>query len=190
MKSAGAVFDVTARFSGNKLPKAGMAPPVQLDVVKSFPVETFAYIAFVSKGSTTGADYEKQLLDSIRSADPDTAKQTELGMRQMGQALGVTFAKLIDSLGSQGAIGVAAPETFFLDPTKGPQQAHELAAFAVMQLGDETPLKTALAKMRQQFGAALDQERPSRRPPTATSSLPKPTSSRSACTSSSSGNSS
>jgi hypothetical protein len=158
MKSAGAVFDVTARFSGSKLPKSGVSPPVQLDVVKRFPAETFAYIAFVSKGSTTGADYEKQLLDSIRSADPDTAKQTELGMRQMEQALGVTFAKLIDSLGSQGAVGVAAPETFFLDPTKGPQQAHELAAFAVMQLGDETPLKTALAKVRQQFGAALDQE--------------------------------
>ncbi len=144
LKSAGAVFDVTARFSGSKLPKAGMCPAVQLDVVKRFPVETFAYVAFVSKGSTTGAKYQ-QLLESIRGADPGRPGRTELGLRQMGQALGVTFAKLIDSLGSQGAVGVAAPETFFLDPSKGPQQAHELAAFAVMQLGDETPLKTALS---------------------------------------------
>jgi hypothetical protein len=158
MKSAGAVFDVTARFSGDKLPKSGVTPPIELDLVKRFPAETFAYIAFVSKGATTGADYEKQLLDSIRGVDAATAKQTELGLRQMEQSLGVTFAKLIDSLGNQGAIGVAAPETFFLDPSKGPQQVHELAAFAVMQLGDEVPLKTALAKLQKLAGAALEQQ--------------------------------
>ena len=158
MKDAGAVFDVTARFSGNKYPKAGAGKPLKLDAAKRLPAETFAYMAFTPKPNMTGADVEKQLLENLTALDKDNAVRTEQQLREMERAMGVTFTKLVDSIGEQSVIGFAAPDTFTVDPTKGDKQMMDMAAFAVIKLGDETPLKTVLGKLKEQFGPMIERE--------------------------------
>ncbi len=158
IKDAGAVFDLTARFSGNKYPKSGMAAPIPLDVVKRLPAETFAYAAFMPRGNMTGAEAEKQLLDQLGSVDKEQAVQVEKQLRDMERGIGVTFIKLVDSIGQQGVIAVAAPDTFTVDPTRGEKQVMDLAAFAVVKLTDEAPLKAALAKLKEQAGAAIEDQ--------------------------------
>ncbi|HEV8244966.1 MAG TPA: hypothetical protein VGP93_04330 [Polyangiaceae bacterium] len=158
VKDAGAVLDMTARFTGNKYPKSGMAAPIKLDIVNRLPAETFAYAAFMPRGNMTGAEAEKQVLDQVGAISKEEAVHTEAQLREMERAIGVTFTKLVDSIGEQAVIAVAAPDTFTIDPARGEKQLTDLAAFVVIKLNDEAPLKTGLAKLKELEGRSIEEQ--------------------------------
>jgi hypothetical protein len=154
---AGALLKLMGRFKGTQLPKA-IQPPVKLDIVNRLPAETFAYIAFTSKGTEKGADVQKRLVDQVKGADPSSAASIEQNLAQMEAEIGVSLAKLIDGLGGQGVLGVAAPQGFRYDPARGTDQMSDFAAYAAFQLSDEATFKTALTNIRAKLGPMVERE--------------------------------
>ncbi len=153
VKSAGFVTSLTGRIMGSKLPKASSyEPPGKLDLPNRLPVETLAYAAFQTQTKMTGADLQKLLFEQMEAADPRAKRQAEQGLGQLEQALGVSMTKLIDGLGSEAVLAIAAPADVALDASlilQGPKAAANFNMTWVQLLKDETEYKRLAAQLKQ-----------------------------------------
>jgi hypothetical protein len=155
VKSAGFVTSLTGRIMGSKLPKASTyEAPGKLELPNRLPVETFAYAAFQTQTKMTGADVQKLLFDQLEAADPRSKHQAEQGLAQIEQTLGVSMAKLIDGLGGEAVLAIAAPTDVVLDASilaQGPQAAANFNMTWVMQLKDDSEYKRLAAQLKQKI---------------------------------------
>ena len=155
VKSAGFVTTLTGRVMGSKLPKASSyEAPTKLELPNRLPVETFAYAAFQTQSKMTGAELQKLLFDQLEAADARSKRQAEQGLAQIEQGLGVSMAKLIDGLGGEAVLALAAPANLALDASivsQGPQAAANFNMTWVMQLKDESEYKRLAAQLKQKI---------------------------------------
>ena len=128
--------------------------PAKLELPNRLPVETFAYAAFQTQTKLTGAELQKLILDQLEAADPRSKRQAEQGLAQMEQALGVSMAKLVDGLGGEAVLAMAAPADVSLDAATLAQGAQAAANFNVtwvQQLKDDTEYKRLAAQLKQKI---------------------------------------
>lgn len=155
VKSAGFVTSLTGRVMGSKLPKASSyEPPAKLELPNRLSAETFAYAAFQTQTKMTGADLQKLLFDQLEAADPRSKRQAEQGLAQVEQGLGVSMSKLIDGLGGEAVLAVAAPADVALDASiiaQGPQAAASFNMTWVMQLKDDAEYKRLASQLKQKI---------------------------------------
>jgi hypothetical protein len=159
VKSAGFVGTLTGRVIGSKLPKASSYdPPVKLELPARLPVETFAYVALQTQMKMSGAEAQKMLLEQLEAANPRSAREAQQGVEQMEKALGVSLAKLIDGLGGEAALAIAAPADLSLDAgllSPGPQAAANFNVTWVQQLKDDAELKRLSTQLKQKLIPAV-----------------------------------
>jgi hypothetical protein len=152
VKPAGFVTSLTGRIIGSKLPKASTyQAPAKLELPNRLPVETFAYAAFQTQTKMTGADVQKLIFDQLASADARSQRQAEQGLAQLEQALGVTMAKLIDGLGSEAVLALAARPDVALDAAtlaQGPKAAADFNMTWVQELKDDGEYKRLAAQLK------------------------------------------
>jgi hypothetical protein len=155
VKPAGFVTSLTGRIIGSKLPKASTyTAPAKLELPNRLPVEAFAYVAVQTETKMTGADLQKLLLDQIGAAEPRSRREVEQGLAQLEQLLGVSMVKLVDGLGGEAALAVAAPLDAALDAatlSQGPQAAAKLNVTWVQQLKDDSEYKRLAAQLKQKL---------------------------------------
>jgi hypothetical protein len=153
VKPAGFVTSLTGRIIGSKLPKASSyEPPAKLELPNRLAVETFAYAAFQTQTKMSGADVQKLIFDQLQAAEPRSKREAEQGLAQMEQVLGVSFAKLVDGLGAEAVLAMAAPVDVALDPSvmaQGPQAAASFNITWVQQLKDDGEYKRLAAQLKQ-----------------------------------------
>jgi hypothetical protein len=152
VKSAGFVTSLTGRIIGSKLPKASAYVPAgKLELPNRLPVETFAYVGFQTQSKMTGAELQKLLLEQMEAAEPRSRHQAEQGLAQMEQALGVSMAKLIDGVGNEAVLAIAASPDLSVDAAtlaQGPQAAAKLNVTWVQELKDDTEYKRLAAQLK------------------------------------------
>jgi hypothetical protein len=155
VKPAGFVMSLTGRIIGTKLPKASTyQPPNKLELPSRLQAETFVYAAFQTETKLTGADLQKLILDQVEAAEPRSRREVEQGLQQLEQMLGVTLAKLVDGLGPEAVLGIAAASDATLDPStlaQGPQAAAKLNVTWVQQLKDDSEYKRLAAQLKQKL---------------------------------------
>lgn len=155
VKPAGFVTSLTGRIIGSKLPKASTyTAPAKLELPNRLPVETFAYVSVQTETKMTGADLQKLLLDQVGAAEPRSRREVEQGLAQMEQLLGVSMVKLVDGLGGEAVLAVAAPLDATLDAatlSQGPQAAAKLNVTWVQQLKDDSEYKRLAAQLKQKI---------------------------------------
>jgi hypothetical protein len=155
VKSAGFITSLTGRIIGSKLPKGtSYVAPAKLELPNRLPGETFAYVAFRTETKLTGVEVQKLILEQLEAAEPRSRRQVEQGLQQMEQALGVTFAKLMDGLGGEAVLAVAAPADIALDAslvTRGPQAAADFNATWVQELKDDAEYKRLSSQLKQKL---------------------------------------
>jgi hypothetical protein len=153
VKSAGFVTSLTGRIIGSKLPKASTyEAPTKLELPNRLPAETFAYAAFQTATKMSGADVQKLIFDQMEAADPRSKRQAEEGLAQIEKALGVSMTKLVDGLGGEAVLAMAAPTDVALDASilaQGPQAAAKFNVTWVQQLKDDTEYKRLAAQLKQ-----------------------------------------
>jgi hypothetical protein len=152
VKSAGFVMSLTGRIIGSKLPKASAyVPPGKLELPNRLPVETFTYAAFQTQTKMTGAELQKLILEQMEAAEPRSRRQAEQGLAQMEQALGVSMAKLIDGVGNEAVLALAASADVAADAAtlaQGAQAAAKLNVTWVQELKDDTEYKRLSAQLK------------------------------------------
>lgn len=155
VKSAGFVTSLTGRIIGSKLPKASTyEAPTKLELPNRLPAETFAYAAFQTATKMSGADIQKLIFDQMEAADPRSKRQAEQGLAQIEQALGVSMTKLVDGLGGEAVLAMAAPADVALDASilaQGPQAAAKFNITWVQQLKDDTEYKRLASQLKQKI---------------------------------------
>ena len=153
VKPAGFITSLTGRVMGAKLPAAtALEPPETLDLAQRLPEETFAYAAFSTHGKLTGGEAQKLLLDQMAAVDPRAKNETEQGLKQLEQLLGVSVAKLIDGIGTQSVLGISTPASTSIDALGiGPQAAAHFNATWVIELKDDSEYKKLAASLKQKF---------------------------------------
>ncbi|HVY29379.1 MAG TPA: hypothetical protein VHB79_22625 [Polyangiaceae bacterium] len=159
VKPAGFVTSLTGRIIGSKLPKASSyEPPSKLELPNRLPVEAFAYTAFQTQTKLTGAEAQKLILDQLEAANPRSRREVEQGLRQIEQQLGVSFTKLVDGLGTEAVLALAAPTDLVLDASimnQGPQAASKINVTWVQQLKDDSEYKKLAAQLKQKMLPAI-----------------------------------
>jgi hypothetical protein len=152
VKPAGFLTTLTGRIIGSKLPKgSAYAPPIKLELPNRLPNETFAYVAFQTQTKLSGAELQKLLLDQLGAADARSKREAEQGLQQLEQALGVSTAKLIDGLGGEAALALAASNDVALDAAllgDGTQLAAKMNVTWVQQLKDDSEFKQLAAQLK------------------------------------------
>jgi hypothetical protein len=152
VKSAGFVTSLTGRIIGSKLPKASAYVPAgKLELPNRLPVETFAYTAFQTQTKMTGAELQKLILEQMEAAEPRSRRQAEQGLAQMEQALGVSMVKLIDGVGNEAVLAIAASADVSADAATLAQGAQAAAKFNVtwvQELKDDTEYKRLAAQLK------------------------------------------
>jgi hypothetical protein len=155
VKPAGFVTSLTGRVIGSKLPKASTyVPPAKLELSSRLAVETFAYAGFQTETKISGAEMQKLMLDQIGAAEPRSRRDVEQGLAQLEQLLGVSVAKLIDGVGGEGVLALAAPADVTLDAAtlgQGPEAAAKLNVTWVQQLKDDSEYKRLAAQLKQKL---------------------------------------
>ncbi len=155
VKAPGFVTSLTGRVIGSKLPKASSyVAPVKLELPTRLPVETFAYAAFQTEWKMTGAEMQKLILDQVEAAEPRSRRQVEQGLAQLEQALGVSVPKLVDGLGGEAVLAIAAPPELALDAatlSQGPEAAAKLNVTWVQQLKDDSEYIRLSAQLKQKL---------------------------------------
>ena len=148
---AGFVSSFIGHVSGSKLPReSAYEPPQALNLADRLPAETFAYVALSTRTKLSGAEAEKLLLDQLGSLDPRSRTQTQQGLRQLEQLLGVTASKLFEGLGGQAVLGVAAsPDTVIAQLGTGPAAAAHFNLTLIQELKDDTEFKKLAAQLKQ-----------------------------------------
>lgn len=153
VKPAGFVTSVTGRIMGSKLPKGSTyQAPAKLTLANRLPAETFAYVSFQTETKLTGAEVQKLILEQLEAAEPRSRREVEQGLQQLEQLLGVSVVKLVDGLGAEAALGLAAPADIALDASviaQGPQAAAKLNVTWVQQLKDDGEYKRLAAQLKQ-----------------------------------------
>lgn len=153
VKPAGFVTSLTGHITGSKLPRSSAyAAPQALNLGQRLPEETLAYVAASTRSQLGGADMEKMLLDQIGSVDTASRTQAEQNLRQMEQMLGVSASKLLDGIGGQSVLGIAAPSGTSLAALGIGTQA--LAQFNVtwmLELKDDSEYKKLAAQLKQKI---------------------------------------
>jgi hypothetical protein len=159
VKAAGFVGTLTGRVIGSKLPKSSSyEPPAALELPNRLAVETFAYIALQTQMKMSGADAQKALLDQLEAANPRGRREAEQGILQLESALGVTLAKLLDGLGGESTLALAAPSDLSLDAgllSPGPQAAANFNLTWVQQLKDDAEFRRLSAQLKQKLLPAV-----------------------------------
>jgi hypothetical protein len=159
VKPAGFVTRLTGRIIGSKLPKAATyVAPVKLDLPSRLPVEAFAYASFQTETKMSGADLQKLILDQVGAAEPRSRREVEQGLAQLEQQLGVSVVKLVDGLGGEAVLAVAAPSDVALDAQtlgQGPEAAAKLNVTWVQQLKDDSEYKRLAAQLKQKLLPAI-----------------------------------
>ncbi|HEY4103987.1 MAG TPA: hypothetical protein VGM44_08850, partial [Polyangiaceae bacterium] len=153
VKSAGFVNSFVGHTSGSKLPHdAAYEAPQALSLPDQLQAETFAYVAMSTRSKLSGADTEKLVFDQIGSIEPRSKAQAEQAVREMEQALGVSTAKLLDGIGGQAVLGMAATSDTRLDQLgKGPAAAEHFNVTYVQELKDDTEFKKLAAGLKQKI---------------------------------------
>jgi hypothetical protein len=155
VKPAGFVTSLIGRIIGSKLPKASTyVAPGKLELSNRLPVETFAYAAFQTETKMSGAELQKLLLDQLEAAEPRSRRDVEQGLAQLEQLLGVSVAKLVDGVGGEGVLALAAPADLTLDAAtlgQGPEAAAKLNVTWVQQLKDDSEYKRLAAQLKQKL---------------------------------------
>jgi hypothetical protein len=152
VKPSGFVTSLTGRIIGSKLPKgSSYEAPGKLELSNRLPVETFAYAAFQTQTKLSGAEVQKLLFDQLEAANPRSRREAEQGVQQLEQLLGVSVAKLIDGLGSEAVLSIAAPVNATLDASllaPGPQAMANFNVSWVQQLKDDAEFKRLAAQLK------------------------------------------
>lgn len=155
VKPAGFVATLTGRVIGSKLPKGSTyVAPAKLELPNRLPVETFAYAAVRTETKMSGAEVQQLVLDQLAAANPRSKREVEQGLAQLEQVLGVSVAKLVDGLGGEAVLALAAPADFVLEPSllaQGPQAAAQFNVTWVQQLKDDTEYKRLSAQLKQKL---------------------------------------
>ncbi|HWZ88487.1 MAG TPA: hypothetical protein VNW92_06540, partial [Polyangiaceae bacterium] len=150
VKPAGFVSSITLHVTGAKLPRqSAYEPPQALNLAEKLPAETFGYVALSTRSKLTGAEAETLMLDQIGSLDPHARAQTEQGLRQVEQLLGVSATKLFEGIGGQAVLGVAASADTAIDQlSSGPAAAAHFNLTWVQELKDDTEFKKLAAQLK------------------------------------------
>ena len=150
VNSAGFINSITGHITGTKLPHDdAYSAPQALNLSDKLPAETFAYAAFSTSTKLTGAEIEKLLLDQLSTVDARTHNQAEQGIREFEQLLGVSTAKLIDGIGGQGVLGIAAsPGTTFEQLSSEQIAASHVNVTYVQELKDASEYKKLTAALK------------------------------------------
>ena len=155
VKPAGFVTSLTGHIIGTKLPKGSTyQAPRKLELPSRLPVETLAYAAVQTESKLTGPDLLKLMLEQLEAAEPRSRREVEQGLQQLEQLLGVSMAKLLDGIGAEGVLGLAASPDVSLDATtlsKGSEAAVKLNLTWVQQLKDESEYKRLAAQLKQKL---------------------------------------
>ena len=118
------------------------------------PVETSRTPLSRRKPSDRAADVQKLLFDQLEAANPRSRREAEQGLQQLEQALGVSLAKLVDGLGGEAVLAIAAPVDASLDASllaPGPQALANFNVSWVQQLKDDTEYKRLAAQLKQKI---------------------------------------
>ena len=150
VKPAGFVTSMVGHVTGSKLPRmSAYEPPQPLNLADRLPSETFAYLALTTQSKLSGAETEQLLLDQLGSLDAHSRAETEHGLRQLEQLLGVSAAKLLDGVGGQAVLGVAASTDTAIDQlSSGPAAASHFNLTWVQELKDDSEYKKLAAQLK------------------------------------------
>ncbi len=148
--SAGFIGSITGHITGSKLPHDdAYEAPQALNLSDKLPAETFAYMAFSTRSKLGGAEMEKLFLDQLSSVDARTHNQAEQGVREFEQLLGVSTAKLLDGIGGQAVLGLAASEGTAIDQLHNEQTAaSRVNVTYVQELKDPSEFKKLSAALK------------------------------------------
>ncbi len=150
VQPAGFVTSLTGHFIGTKLPRSSAyEAPQALTLGQRLPEETLAYVALSTRSKLTGAEAEKLILDQVGSVEPSARAQVEGGLRQMESLLGVTAVKLLDGVGGQSALGIAAEANTSLDTLGvGPQALAHFNLTWLLALKNESEYQQLAAQLK------------------------------------------
>jgi hypothetical protein len=152
VKPAGFVTSLTGRIIGSKLPKgSSYEAPIKLELPNRLPVEAFAYMGFQTQTKLTGAEVQKLILDQLEAANPRSRREVDEGLQQLEKMLGVSVTKLVDGLGGEAVLALAAPTDLVLDASvmsQGPQAAAKINVTWVQQLKDDSEYKKLAAALK------------------------------------------
>ncbi len=153
VKPAGFVSSFIGHVTGAKLPReTAYEAPQALNLADQLPGETFAYVAVSTRTKLSGAEVEKLLLDQMEALDPHSRAQTEQGLRQLEQLLGVSASKLVDGIGGQAVLGVAATaDTAIAQLGSGPAAAAHFNLTWIQELKDDAEYKKLAAQLKQKL---------------------------------------
>jgi hypothetical protein len=104
---------------------------------------------------------QKLLFEQLQAANPRSKRDAEQGLQQLEQALGVSLAKLVDGLGGEAVLAVAAPIDASLDASllsPGPQAMANFNVTWVQQLKDDTEYRRLSAQLKQKILPGLRSE--------------------------------
>ena len=88
-----------------QLPKAG-----KLELAERLQSDTIAYLAFSTKSDLDGKEAEKQLVKALSKSDENLGEQVEKGLDGMKELVGFNLATLLDAIGDEAILGVAASD--------------------------------------------------------------------------------
>jgi len=150
INSGGFIGSITGHITGSKLPHDdAYEAPQTLNLSDRLAGETFAYMAFSTRSKLTGADMEKMLLDQLSTVDARTHNQAEQGVREFEQLLGVSTAKLIDGIGGQAVLGLAASPDTTIDQLNNEQAAaSRVNVTYVQELKDQSEFQKLAASLK------------------------------------------
>jgi hypothetical protein len=163
VSAAGFVTSLTGRVIGSKLPRSSsLSAPVELGLPSRLQNETFAYVAFQTDSKLSGAEVQKLLVEQLEAVEPRSRREVEQGVQQLEQLLGVSVAKLVDGLGGEAVLSVAAPAELAFDGAAlaaGAEAALRLNVTWIQQLDDDAEFQRLAAQLKQKLLPSLREAR-------------------------------
>jgi hypothetical protein len=134
---AGSRFSVAGGLSGKMMPPdKAYTEPVDLTLAKRLPKEVIAYFALSTKMDVEGVELEQMVLDGVRDAEPDLAKEIRREIANAEKELGFRLTSVYDALGDEGIVAVMPHKSYKLDFNTEPSLAQDYAVAYIQHTDD------------------------------------------------------
>jgi len=153
LTGAGMLISMRGEMKGNKIGEDDELPSAAtLDLYEKLPKETVAYLAVSMKRDEDGKALKKRMLKKLKSIDEKIGEAVGEGLNEMRDEIGISLEDIVDSVGDQMIMAVAAKTKFAFDEKKKPQEYIDDAGFAyIVSVGKFADAKKVVKVMREKL---------------------------------------
>jgi hypothetical protein len=153
LTGAGMLINMRGEMKGNKIGEDDELPSAaSLDLYEKLPKETVAYFAASMKRDEDGKALRKRMIKKLEDIDEKMGEKVSEGLNEMRDEIGISLDDIIDSVGDQMIMAVAAKKKFAFDEKKKPQEYIDEAGFAyIVAVGDAGKAKKAVKVLREKL---------------------------------------